>query len=142
MTQKELRKKYMQIIKTEVYPYNKEMQKYSKKRCGYIVELSDGKIIRLYKPHTYNQYDFEEIISKINKLTLCLEGFYRCKTFVQYFEPSDDCDLVQEVTFSGVEPEWMKEKAARGQERGSEDVQRIIDGYKYLLMRYKVGGKK
>lgn len=56
--------------------------------------------------------------------------------------PSDDCDLVSEVTYSGVEPEWMKEKAARGQERNSEDIQRIIDGYKYLLMKYKVGGKK
>jgi len=28
------------------------------------------------------------------------------------------------------------------QERNSEDIQRIIDGYKYLLMKYKVGGKK
>lgn len=140
MTQKELRKKYMQIIKAEVYPYNKEMQKYSKKRCSYIVELSDGKIIRLYKP--YDQYDFEEIISKITRLTLCLDGFYKCKTFVQYYASPDDCDLVREVTYSGVEPEWMKEKAARGQERSSEDIQRIIDGYKYLLMKYKVGGKK
>lgn len=77
MTQKELRKKYMQIIKTEVYPCSREMQKFSKRRCGYIVE-----------------------------------------------------------------PEWMKEKAARGQERNSEDIQRMIDGYKYLLMKCKVGGKK
>ena len=28
MTQKELRKKYMQIIKTEVYPCNREMQEF------------------------------------------------------------------------------------------------------------------
>lgn len=120
MTQKELRKKYMQIVKTEVYPCSREMQEFSKRRCGYIVEIMD----------------------KITRLTLCLEGFYGCKTFVQYFASSDDCDLVQEVTYSGVEPEWMKEKAARGQERNSEDIQRIIDGYKYLLMKYKVGGKK
>lgn len=106
MTQKELRKKYMQIIKTEVYPCSREMQEFSKRRCGYIVELTDGKIIRLYKPRKHV------------------------------------CDLVQEVTYSGVEPEWMKEKAARGQERNSEDIQRIIDGYKHLLMKYKVGGKK
>lgn len=50
MTQKELRKKYMQIIKTEAYPHDAKMQKYCKERCGYIVELTDGKFIRLYKP--------------------------------------------------------------------------------------------
>lgn len=60
----------------------------------------------------------------------------------QYFASQDDCDLVQEVTYSGVESEWMKEEAARGQDRNSEDILRIIDGYKYLLMKYKVGGKK
>ena len=142
MTQKEMRKKSMQIVKTEVYPCSREMQEFSKRRCGYIVELTDGKIIRLYKPRKHVPYDFTEIMDKITRLTLCLEGFCRCKTFVQYFTSSDDCDLVQEVTYSGVEPEWMKEKAARGQERNSEDIQRIIDGYKYLLMKYKVGGKK
>ena len=42
MTQKELEQKYMQIIKTQVYPHNKEMQEYSRKKCGYIVELSYG----------------------------------------------------------------------------------------------------
>ena len=142
MTQKELRKKYMQIIKTEAYPHDAKMQKYCKERCGYIVELTDGKFIRLYKPRKHVPYDFAEIIDKITRLTLCLEGFFGCKTFVQYSASSDDCDLVQEVTYSGVESEWMKEEAARGQERNSEDIQRIIDGYKYLLMKYKVGGKK
>lgn len=142
MTQKELKKKYMQIIKTEAYPHDAKMQEYCKKRCGYIVELTDGKIIRLYKPRKHVPYDFTEIMDKITRLTLCLEGYCRCKTFVQYFMPPDDCDLVSEVTYSGVEPEWMKEKAARGQERNGEDIQRIIDGYKYLLMKYKVGGKK
>ena len=61
MTQKELRKKYMQIIKTEVYPCSREMQEFSKRRCGYIVELTDGKIIRLYKPRKHVPYDFTEI---------------------------------------------------------------------------------
>lgn len=99
MTQKELRKKYMQIIKTEVYPCSREMQEFSKRRCGYIVELTDGKIIRLYKPRKHVPYDFTEIVDKITRLTLCLEGFCRCKTFVQYFASSNDCDLVQEVTY-------------------------------------------
>lgn len=143
MTQKELRKKYMQIIRTEVYPYNKGMQKYSEKRCGYIVELSDGKIIRLYKPRKNVPADFSDIIHQIFILKECLEGHSECKTIVEYYEPSDNCDLVREFVFpAGKEPEWMKEKAARGQDRNSEDIQRIIDGYKYLLMRYKVGGKK
>lgn len=142
MTQKELRKKYMQIIKTEAYPHDAKMQEYCKKRCCYIVELTDGKIIRLYKPRKHVPYDFIEIMDKITRLTLCLEGFCGCKTFVQYSASSDDCDLVQEVTYSGVESEWMKEEAARGQDRNSEDIQRIIDGYKYVLMKYKVGGKK
>lgn len=75
MTQKELRKKYMQIIKTEVYPCSREMQEFSKRRCGYIVELTDGKIIRLYKPRKHVPYDFTEIMDKITRLTLCLEGF-------------------------------------------------------------------
>lgn len=71
MTQKELRKKYMQIIKTEAYPHDAKMQKYCKERCGYIVELTDGKFIRLYKPRKHVPYDFAEIIDKIRVQDIC-----------------------------------------------------------------------
>lgn len=143
MTQKELRKKYMQIIKTEAYPHNAEIQEYCKKRCGYIVELTDGKIIRLCKPRKNIPVDFSDIIDRIVSLNNCLEGRKICKTIVEYDTSPDDCDLVYDLIFTVEEtPKWLDDKAARMQDRNSEDIQRIIDGYKYLLMKYKVGGKK
>lgn len=90
-----------------------------------------------------NSEDMQDFVIRQNECLIELSG-ERITSIKkpEYFMPPDDCDLVSEVTYSGVEPEWMKEKAARGQERNGEDIQRIIDGYKYLLMKYKVGGKK
>lgn len=70
--QKELKEKYMNIIKTEVWQDSERMQEYARKQCDYVVELSNGKIIDIEKPRikkdfcfgmgmyaTYTQEEFE-----------------------------------------------------------------------------------
>lgn len=144
MTQKELEQKYMQIIKTQVYPHNEEMQEYSRKKCGYIIELSDGKIIGLDKPRENVPEDLDEIIDRISRLKGCLDGIYKCKTFVEYYDSPDNCDLVKEVIFSADcgELKWMKEKESRGQNRSADDIKKIIYGCRYLTMEYAATYKK
>ena len=70
--QKELKEKYMNIIKTEVWQNSEHMQEYARKECEYVVELSNGNIIDIEKPRieknfcfgmgmyaTYTQEEFE-----------------------------------------------------------------------------------
>lgn len=70
--QKELKEKYMNIIKTEVWQNDEHMQEYARKECEYVVELSNGNIIDIDKPRieknfcfgmgmyaTYTQEEFE-----------------------------------------------------------------------------------
>ena len=70
--QKELKEKYMNIIKTEVWQNSERMQEYARKECEYVVELSNGNIIDIEKPRieknfcfgmgmyaTYTQEEFE-----------------------------------------------------------------------------------
>ena len=70
--QKELKEKYMNIIKTEVWQNDEHMQEYARKECEYVVELSNGNIIDIEKPRieknfcfgmgmyaTYTQEEFE-----------------------------------------------------------------------------------
>lgn len=70
-TQKELKEKYMDIIKKEVWS-DERMQEFARKQCAYVVELSNGNIIDIDKPRietsfcfgmgmyaTYTQEEFE-----------------------------------------------------------------------------------
>lgn len=57
-TQKELKEKYMNIIKTEVWQDDFRMQEYSRKECEYVVELSNGNIISLDKPRIQKDFCF------------------------------------------------------------------------------------
>lgn len=57
MTQKELKEKYMHIIKAEVWE-DERMQEYSRKKCEHIVELSNGNIIALDKPNIQKDFCF------------------------------------------------------------------------------------
>lgn len=70
--QKELKEKYMNIIKTEVWINDEHMQEFARKESDYIVELSNGNIISIDKPiiqkdfcygmgmyATYTQEEFE-----------------------------------------------------------------------------------
>lgn len=57
-TQKELKEMYMDIIKTEVWPGDEEMQKFEKKKVAYIVELSNGDIVDLEKPNIKKDFCF------------------------------------------------------------------------------------
>ena len=48
--QKELKEKYMDIIRAEVWQNSERMQEYARKECEYVVELSNGNIIDIEKP--------------------------------------------------------------------------------------------
>lgn len=56
-TQEELKDLYMQIIKTEVW-HTEDMQEFARKRCGNLVELSNGKIIWFEKPYIKTRFCF------------------------------------------------------------------------------------
>lgn len=70
-SQKELKEKYMDIIKKEVWS-DEHMQEFARKQCAYVVELSNGNILDIDKPRietsfyfgmgmyaTYTQEEFE-----------------------------------------------------------------------------------
>ena len=56
--QKELKEKYMNIIKTEVWQNSERMQEYARKECEYVVELSNGNIIDIEKPRIEKKFLF------------------------------------------------------------------------------------
>lgn len=56
--QKELKEKYMNIIKTEVWKDDAKMQEYARKDCEYVVELSNGNIIAISKPRIQKDFCF------------------------------------------------------------------------------------
>lgn len=71
-TQKELKEIYMDVIRNEVWE-DEHMQKYARKTCAYVVQLSNGNIISIDKPNieknfcfgmgwygTYTQEQFEQ----------------------------------------------------------------------------------
>ena len=55
--QKELKEKYMNIIKTEVWQNDEHMQEYARKECEYVVELSNGNIIDIEKPRIEKNFN-------------------------------------------------------------------------------------
>lgn len=57
-TQKELKDLYMEIVKAEVWPKSPKMQEFERKQVGYIIELSNGKIICLDKPSIEKDFCF------------------------------------------------------------------------------------
>ena len=57
-TQKELKEKYMNIIRTEVWQDSERMQEYARKKCEYVVELSNGNIIDIEKPRIKKDFCF------------------------------------------------------------------------------------
>lgn len=56
-TQKELKEKYMEIIKTEVWQ-DTRMQEFARKECDHVVELSNGNIISIDKPRIEKNFCF------------------------------------------------------------------------------------
>lgn len=58
MSQKELKEKYMEIIKKEVWQGDEDMQEYARKECAYVVQLSSGNIISLDKPRIQKNFCF------------------------------------------------------------------------------------
>ena len=58
MTQKEIKEKYMDIIRTEVFPDSPRMQKFMEQQFYYGVELADGDIYVIDKPSIKKDFCF------------------------------------------------------------------------------------
>lgn len=58
MTQKELKEKYMEIIRTEVWKGSERMQDYASKEFCYAVELANDDICVLDKPRIHKDFCF------------------------------------------------------------------------------------
>lgn len=56
--QKKLKEKYMDIICKEVWVDSVQMQEYARKKCEYVVELSNGTIIDIDKPSIETNFCF------------------------------------------------------------------------------------
>lgn len=56
--QKELKEKYMDIIREEVWPGSEHMQEYARKNCAYVVELTNGNLIEIEKPRIQTSFCF------------------------------------------------------------------------------------
>lgn len=57
MNQKELKEKYMEVIKKEVWS-DERMQEFARKKCAYVVQLANGNIISLDKPRIQKDFCF------------------------------------------------------------------------------------
>ena len=58
LKQLELKERYMEIIRTEVWPENKHMQDYEFKEFGNAVELANGDIYIIEKPRIHTDFCF------------------------------------------------------------------------------------
>lgn len=58
MTQKEIKEKYMEIMRTEVWPQSVRMQQYAEKEFYYGVELDNGDIYVIEKPRIKKDFCF------------------------------------------------------------------------------------
>lgn len=58
MDQKQLKEKYMDIIRAEVWPGSESMQKYAEKETTYITELANGDIYAYKKPSIKKDFCF------------------------------------------------------------------------------------
>lgn len=99
-TQKELQEKYMNIIKTEIWENDKQMQDFCKKTCAYVVELENGNILTIDKPNIkkdfcfgmgmYNTYTQEEFEAAENLAE-------KARTDTQYFFENNIKQLIEKI---------------------------------------------
>ena len=136
MTEKELRAKFEQIIRNEVYPNNEDMQDFVINLNEYLIELSDERIVGIEKPMCLGDvYYFEEVVETLRK---CLKGTRKCKAFVTYRDTLDNCKLVTVVCYkAGSEPKWLKEDTQRASKLWKRDIKHIIAGYQAMIKQYK-----
>lgn len=136
MTQKELRKKYMQIIKAEVYPHNEEMIEYCISTCAYIVALSDERITVINHDSGWlgETAFFKEVLEHLQD---CLEGKYKAVAMVQYITSPADSKLVREVIYIPNErPDWIRAENKRISKLTKEDIKALIAGYQAVIDEY------
>lgn len=86
--QKKLKEKYMDIICKEVWANTVRMQEFARKKCEYVVELSNGTIIDIDKPSIETNFCFgygmyaRSIDEEIASADACAEN---AKTNADYF---------------------------------------------------------
>ncbi len=137
-TQKELKDLYMEIVKAEVWAKSPKMQEFERKQVGYIIELSNGKIICLDKPSIEKDFCFGYGIYGITtdeEMKAASAACRRAEEDVHYFKEKNlqniDTEIrqIQEALASDFYEVWVK-PAYLGQPDDSKLVRyRILDDY-------------
>lgn len=145
--QKELKNKYMEVIRKEVWEDDEHMQEFARKECVYVVELSNGNIISLKKPKiqkdfcfgmgmyaTYTQEEFERAEGLAEK----------ARTDVNYFIQKNMEQVMDKIKYLKECLEGEKECYTFTQYSGQPDKSilksyntvRICDNPEYCLGRW------
>lgn len=136
MTQYNLNRKYLDILKEEVYPDHEEMVDYCISVCACIVELSAGRIsvINHDKGWLGETAFFREVIEHLQD---CLEGKRKAVARVLYITSPADSKLVREVTYIPNEkPDWIRAENERVSKLAKEDIKALIAGYQTVIDKY------
>lgn len=145
--QKELKEKYMEVIRKEVWIDNRHMQEFARKECAYVVKLLNGNIISLKKPKiqkdfcfgmgmyaTYTQEEFERAEGLAEK----------ARTDVNYFIQKNMEQVTNEIKYLKECLEGKKECYTFTQYSGQPDKSilksyntvRICDNPEYSPVRW------
>ena len=167
MTQKELKLKYMNIIRTEVWK-SEHMQKYAERECAYIIQLSNGKIICLDKPKIQKDFCFgmgmygicteedqdraesmaakarndkeyfiSENLKEINARIEDLRESKNVYVHAQYFGQKDDSDLVTYYCAKSPFDLDMVPNKTKLIKIDNADIQAIIDGLEVVKKQFE-----
>jgi hypothetical protein len=110
--QKKLKEKYMDIICKEVWANTVRMQEFARKKCEYVVELSNGTIIDIDKPSIETNFCFgygmyaRSTDEEVASAEACAE---HAKTNAEYFiqenmkQVTDNIVALQEALVGGKE---------------------------------------
>lgn len=137
MTQSELKQKYVDILKTEVFPHNEEMIEYCISTCVHIVALSDERIaVVTHERKWAGEISFFKGL--VEHLQDCLEGKRKAVAMVQYITAPADSKLVREVIYIPNErPDWIRAENKRISKLTKEDIKALIAGYQTVIDKYQ-----
>lgn len=152
-TQKELKEVYQTFLSSKIYPHDKSMVDYELKNTRYLVELSEGSLIRLEKPRIKKMFcypdhweDADETAYKVRTdpeyfisenladLRRDQEKFSEDAHYGLWLEPSYDkegCGLLKYCTTANWRDDAYDNPLTR------EDRSRIFEGYQNLMRDFE-----
>ena len=166
MNQKELKKRYADILTHEVWKNSAHMVDYCVKKAGYIVELTNGDIVIIDKPSIQKDFCFGYSDSRYDT-----EDYDRANAMARHAQTSEDYflsenlrdierqinlltgkeksgfDFYLRIPYYGQPDDsqlkgittyyWYDEESAKYPKLCGEDRQRVIDGYKEVKTAFE-----